>query len=163
MIVRQTWLDERLFGWSRSASRGTSAWGGGHASQLPSGITSPDASDDEDDGGDYEHVFGLLPSDGDGSPSRARSRSVRSSYADLQSLKISPAIASGASLGDDQNHSPTSEGNGLHLRHGAHRERRSSLNDQVSVERISALERAESFREATDELNEENNRRKHEE
>ena len=27
----QTWLDETLFGWTRSARRGTSAWAGSHA------------------------------------------------------------------------------------------------------------------------------------
>lgn len=160
MRIPQTWLDERLFGWSSNASRGTSAWGG-HASQLPSGVTSPDASDGED-GGDYEHVFGLLPSDGDGSPARVRSRSLRSSYADLQQLKITPAITSGTKVGNGVEHSPTDDGDGLHWRHGTHRERKSSLNDRVSVKRLSAIERDESFKEATEEINEENTIRKHE-
>jgi len=154
-----TWLDERLFGWSRSASRGTSAWDG-HSSQMPSRVASPNASDSED-GGDYEHVLGYLPSDADGTPSHLQSRSLRSSYADLQQLKYTPISASGASTrGEETSISPTDE-NGLHHRPG-HRERRESLNDGVSVERIGAIDRDETFKEATEDINQENIHRKHE-
>jgi len=154
-----TWLDERLFGWSRSASRGTSAWDG-PGSQIPSQVASPNASDSED-GGDYEHVLGYLPSDVDGTPSRLQSRSLRSSYADLQSLKFTPMTASGASArGEETSISPT-DGSGLHHRLG-HRERRESLNDGVSVERIGEIDRDETFKEATEDINQENIHRKHE-
>lgn len=82
-----TWLDERLFGWSRSAHRGTSAWGGGLSSLDTSRAASPDISDDED-GGDYDNVIAYLGvyTNSNGTP-RTRSRSLRGSYADLQALK----------------------------------------------------------------------------
>ncbi|THH06772.1 hypothetical protein EW145_g3859 [Phellinidium pouzarii] len=152
--THQTWLDERLFGWSRSAARGTSAWSG-NASQEPSRVGSPDMSDDDEDDGDYEHVLGYLPSDGDGTPSRLRSRSVRSSYADLQQLKTTPVVASGASARYD-----VGLGGDL-FRDSQHRERKGTLNDGVPVERIAVVDRDETFREATDEINEENDRIKH--
>jgi glycerol-3-phosphate O-acyltransferase/dihydroxyacetone phosphate acyltransferase len=158
--ARKTWLDERLFGWSRSAKRGTSAWGG-FSSHEASRAATPDASDSEE--GDYEHVLGYLPSDGDGTPSRVRSRSLRSSYADLQQLKHHSNAASGvvAASGRANDHADPAEISGLLMRHG-HRERRSSLNDGVALERIGALDREESFREATEDINQENSTRKHE-
>src|SRR6266446_10402484 len=52
-----TWIDERLFGWSRSATRGTSAWGG-NVEDL-SRVNTPDDSDEEDTG-DYDNVVGLV-------------------------------------------------------------------------------------------------------
>lgn len=81
-----TWLDERLFGWSRSAARGTSAWGG-PPSQMPSRSGTPDVSDSEEDGGDYEHVLGYVPSD-----FASRPPSQRGSFADLQQLKMSNGL-----------------------------------------------------------------------
>lgn len=150
-------MDERLFGWSRSANRGTNGWG---ASEQPSRVTSPSGSDDEDQG-DYEYVLGYLPSDGDGTPSRLRSRSVRSSYADLQQLKSTPVHTTGAILREEPVHVPGDE-SGLHYRSSQHRDRRASLNDDVPVERIGALDPAEPFKEATKDINEENVQRKHE-
>lgn len=126
---------------------------------MPSRVASPTASDSED-GGDYEHVLGYLDH-ADGTPSRFSSRSLRSSYADLQQLKFTPIAASGASTrGEETSISPTDE-SGLHHRLG-HRERRGSLNDGVSVERIRAIDRDEPFKEATEDINQENIHRKHE-
>ena len=128
---------------------------------MPSRIASPNASESEDEG-DYEHILGYLDN-ADGTPSRLQSRSLRSSYADLQQLKITPITASGAKTrgrGKETSISPTDE-NGLHHRLG-HRERRESLNDGVSVERIGAIDRDESFKEATEDINQENIHRKHE-
>ncbi|KAH8117421.1 glycerol-3-phosphate O-acyltransferase [Phellopilus nigrolimitatus] len=159
LVHPMTWLDERLFGWSRSADRGTSAWGG-QISQQPSTVGSPNITDDEEDGGDYEHVLGFLPSDGDGTPSRRRSRSLRSSYADLQQLKTTPAIATGASARYGAGLSPSDAFD--HFRGSQHRERKGSLNDGVLVERLGAVDRDETFKEATDNINEENNQRKNE-
>jgi glycerol-3-phosphate O-acyltransferase / dihydroxyacetone phosphate acyltransferase len=75
----KTWIDERLFGWSRSATRGTSAWAG---SQDISRVPTPDISDDEDSG-DYDNVLGYLPVY-EGRSNRSR----QSSFADLQKLKM---------------------------------------------------------------------------
>lgn len=77
-----TWLDERLFGWSHSATRGTNAWSG-DAPHPAEGDES-----DESDSGDYEHVIAYLPEPVNGSP-----RSRANSYADLQKLKLAPCSA----------------------------------------------------------------------
>ncbi|CAE7155235.1 unnamed protein product [Rhizoctonia solani] len=91
LVHPMKWLDERLFGWSHSARRGTSVWAGGAPSHGPSAVPSPEASDNEDNG-DYEHVLGYLPQLGvkDGTRSTGRSRST--SYADLQSIRKGDAI-----------------------------------------------------------------------
>lgn len=80
-----TWLDERLFGWSRSARRGSSAWGGPSSttgSVEPSRHGTPDVSDDED-AGDYDNVLRYLP----GYEKETKARSRQHSYADLQQLR----------------------------------------------------------------------------
>ncbi|KAF8582673.1 glycerol-3-phosphate O-acyltransferase [Ramaria rubella] len=79
-----TWLDERLFGWSRSAHRGTSAWGGPSSLDTSQAAT-PDNSDDEE--GDYDNVIDYLGSYVGTSTSRSKSKSLRGSYADLQQFK----------------------------------------------------------------------------
>ncbi|PAV23717.1 glycerol-3-phosphate O-acyltransferase [Pyrrhoderma noxium] len=138
LVHPMTWLDERLFGWSRSASRGTSAWAGQDVVSVEqSSPSSSETSDEEEGRGDYESVLKYLPVDGDGTPSRARSRSMRSSYADLQQLKAAPAIATG-----------------VNSRYG-------TLNDGVPVVRIGEIDRDDTFEHATDVLNEENEKRKH--
>lgn len=122
---------------------------------MPSRVTSPNVSDSED-GGDYEHVLGFLPSDAVETPLR----SLRGSYADLQQLKTAPSTTLGInSRSADGETSPT-DGFGIHHRHG-HRERRESLTDGVPVERIGALNRVETFKEATEDLNKENTQRRH--
>lgn len=81
-----TWVDERLFGWSRSAGRGTSVWSGYDSSR----VGTPDESDDEDSG-DYDNILGLIPGYyAGGEPLRkVSSRSRNSSYADLSRLRMS--------------------------------------------------------------------------
>ncbi|KAH9001300.1 glycerol-3-phosphate O-acyltransferase [Lactarius akahatsu] len=141
-----SWLDERLFGWSRSAGRGTSAWAD-PPSKSPdiSRPTSPDASDGEDTG-DYDTVLGVLRSDdGHVTPNRARSRSHHGSYADLQKLRMTE-VQGQLPKGPAEPGSPTESG--LHRR-----QRRASLSDRVTVERIGALDRQEPFNECTDDIN----------
>ena len=88
MLFHQTWLDERLFGWSKSANRGTSAWAGATRSQEISRAATPDSSEDEEVA-DYDNVLGYLPAY-EGTPhGHHRSRSKQSSYADLQKLRMS--------------------------------------------------------------------------
>ncbi|KAF8636629.1 hypothetical protein AX17_003438 [Amanita inopinata Kibby_2008] len=82
-----TWIDERLFGWSRSAKRGTSAWGGSFVDDG-SRIGTPDDTDDEDTG-DYDNVIGIIPMNED-FLSVQKTRSRQSSYADLQKLRLAP-------------------------------------------------------------------------
>lgn len=176
LVHPMTWLDERLFGWSRSAKRGTSAWAGATRSQDISRAPSPDASDDEDSG-DYDNVLGILPGEGYLTPNRHRSRSHHSSYADLQKLRmtatplpvqgratLSPHLAL-QSLHPAEDHThvagATSEeaespvnGNSLHHRQ-THRDRKASLSDGVAVERIAALNPEERFQDCTRDINEE--------
>jgi len=147
------WLDERLFGWSRRSGRGTNA----RAGLLPrsrdiSRGASPDVSDD-DDTGDHDNVFGILRSDdGHVTPNRAGSRSHDGSYADLQKLRMAAGVQGQSQSPSSsmlvQPGSPTEGG----LRR---RERRASLSDRVTVERIGALDPREQFKNCTEDINEE--------
>lgn len=133
-----TWLDERIFGWSRSSKRGTSAWGGtsGTGSEYPSRIGTPHESDDEE-AGDYDNVIGLLNvHHEEHHPKSAKARSRQNSYADLQRLRMAPLSAQGVP-------SPT-----IH-----HRERRHSLTDDFSVARIATVDQQELFADVTEDLN----------
>jgi glycerol-3-phosphate O-acyltransferase/dihydroxyacetone phosphate acyltransferase len=130
------WLDERLFGWSRSSARGTSAWGG--ISAEGSRIGTPNDSEDED-AGDYEDVISLLPTSTDQKVSKPRSR--QSSYADLQRLRLSALSASSNPNSPTENRMP--------------RQRKASLSDGVPVERIAAVDPSEQFDDATQGLNDE--------
>ncbi|KAI0082693.1 glycerol-3-phosphate O-acyltransferase [Panus rudis PR-1116 ss-1] len=144
-----TWLDERLFGWSRSATRGTSAWAGG--STEISRAATPDISDDEE--GDYDNLLGYL--EGKGLSSRTRSRSQQASYADLQKLrKLSNAASTNPPVVQISGVDTGADGEGLHMRHGP-RNRRASLTDTVPVERIGAVDREEPLQQATTEINQE--------
>ena len=181
-MIMQTWLDERLFGWSKSSRRGTSAWAGGSRSQDPSRAPTPEGSDDEDTG-DYDDLLGIVRPEGSLTPSRGRSRSQHGSYADLQRLR-SNGNGNGhgngnvpkpfASLSSEpeaedrpiEHHSSAvnlvEEAEGLHHRE-THR-RRSSLMDGVSVERIGPLDRQEGFKDCTNDLHrevEERRKREH--
>ncbi|KIY50875.1 glycerol-3-phosphate O-acyltransferase [Fistulina hepatica ATCC 64428] len=155
-----TWLDERLFGWSRSAKRGTSAWLG-HAD--PSSHTaSPDNSDDED-GGDYDNVLGLVQ----GKSSTGYGRSRQSSYADLHKLRtrnVPPQPQPASSTSTSAMSSPIvveSETEGeTHDSPLRHRVRKPSLSDRIPVKRIAAVDRHEQFPEATSDLNQEAEQRK---
>ncbi|KAJ3725989.1 glycerol-3-phosphate O-acyltransferase [Lentinula raphanica] len=149
LIHPMTWIDERLFGWSRSANRGTSAWAGSIVEET-SQVGTPDDSDDSD-AGDYDHVIGLVPGHDDHISSKTRSRN--SSYADLQRLRLSSlAQTTGADIPFRIASSPDDEG--LHIRAG-HRTRKESLSDGVSVQRLAAVDRKEPFPDATGDLNEE--------
>ncbi|EGO18598.1 hypothetical protein SERLADRAFT_443932 [Serpula lacrymans var. lacrymans S7.9] len=83
LIHPMTWIDERLFGWSRSGKHGTSAWGGSTPNHEISRPQTPDESDNEDHG-DYDHVVNFIPSYEDQSKPRSR----QGSYADLQRLRM---------------------------------------------------------------------------
>lgn len=141
-----TWLDERLFGWSRSAHRGNNVWDGGTPTMELSRAATPDVSDSGEEG-DYDNVIAYLGSyTGLNSAYRTRSRSLRGSYADLQSLKLKdPAVndtgwKKGASRELDEVRShPMEIGSGANLQqHGQRtspRVRKSSLSDSVPVEK----------------------------
>lgn len=129
-----TWIDERLFGWSHSATRGTSAWSG---NDDTSRLNTPDYSDDEDTG-DYEDIVGLLNDEQHQTTHKSRSR--QSSYADLQRLRLGPLTA------QKMNHEDLDS-------RLTHRTRRASLSDGVSVTRIAAVDRKEPFDAATQDLN----------
>lgn len=114
-----TWIDERLFGWSRSAKRGTSVWGGLSGDEA-SRVGTPDDTDDEDSG-DYDDVVGVLPSEEQQSLGQKSSR--QSSFADLQRLRLSPYSSSslgllkGTTPTTPTKESPTSTDGGLRIRH----------------------------------------------
>ena len=180
--ARQTWLDERLFGWSRSARRGTSAWAGTRSHEISRAAT-PDASDEED-APDYDDLL-AVPGGLDGAHSlAARPRSQRSSYADLQRLRrsssaaapangngllqpLSPTSTSASSStalaspsdGKDKDKDRDADGEGLHFR-GQTRPRKPSLSDNVPVEVIGQVDPTEPFGEATSDLNEEMEKRR---
>lgn len=143
-----TWIDERLFGWSRSAKRGTSAWEG--IADDGSRVGSPDDTDDEDTG-DYDDVVGLIPGAEDQFNSAHKSRSRQSSYADLQRLRLSPLQHVSATSSEPL---PAESSEGLHFRQN-HRTRRESLSDGVPVLRIAAASRQEPFVDVTHGLNDE--------
>jgi len=152
LIHPMTWIDERLFGWSRTAKRGTSVWGGNTPSQDHSRPATPVLEEsDEEDHGDYDHVIGYLPAYEDASRNKLRSR--QGSYADVQRLRMTsvhqaapPSTSSGIQATDSHS---------LHMRP---RQRKPSLSDLVSVERIATLDRQEPFPNATADLNEESGR-----
>lgn len=163
--VSQTWIDERVFGWSRSAHRGTNAWAGIDESR----VGTPDFSEEED-GGDYEDVVGLIPSHDDLS-SITKPRSRNSSYADLQKLRMTagrgnPSLTvptwSAGNSGPSSPLSPTSEMDGIHFRQkNNHHARKHSLSDGISVQRLATVEKGEPFEEATEKLNTEADTIKH--
>lgn len=202
LVHPMTWLDERLFGWSRSARRGTSAWGGytTASSRAASRPASPDVSDDEDHG-DYDNVINYLPSivgdaiTGLGFGKVKTPRSARGSFADLPSVRraegdraarLSVSHQSGLNTYSPRTPGTASGWNNLSpldtsrtprrsqppspylstkpmppsptlsTQSGGVRRRKMSLTDAVPVERIGKLDQTETFEEATDELNQEN-------
>ncbi|KZT11387.1 glycerol-3-phosphate O-acyltransferase [Laetiporus sulphureus 93-53] len=157
LVHPMTWLDERLFGWSRSAWRGTSAWSGSRSRDI-SRAPSPSLSEEEEEG-DYDNVIGFL--DGRAQSARPRSRSQQTSFADLQKLRNGngtatntthfPTVASGTDVSEADY-----DKDGLHMRtRTGSRTRKASLENTVPVERIGELDRQETFREATADLNKE--------
>ncbi|KAF9820211.1 hypothetical protein IEO21_01644 [Rhodonia placenta] len=151
LVHPMTWLDERLFGWSRSASRGTSAWSGSR-SHDNSRVQSPDASDDEE--GDYDNVLGYLERRGSSAP-REGPRSQRTSYANLHKMH-SDTSSSAAPFPPAASGAEAVETDGLQFRpRKGSRTRKASLETTIPVERIGELDRQEKFCEATEELNHE--------
>ena len=144
-----TWLDERLFGWSRSAKRGTSVWGG--SSEHPSRAATPSISDDEETG-DYDDVIGLLSPPEEQLSSSGNPRSRQSSYADLQRLRVAPPSRIQTSQ-TPLDISTTDDASPTQLHHRI-RSRRPSLSKGVPVSRIAAEDPHESFPDATQNLNE---------
>ncbi|KAG9318451.1 glycerol-3-phosphate O-acyltransferase [Chiua virens] len=149
LIHPMTWLDERLFGWSRTATRGTSAWGGNTPSHELSRPGTPGLDEsDEEDHGDYDHVIGYLPAYE--AASRIKPRSRQGSYADLKRLRMMTTAQTTSSNGSSG--IQVSDSQTLHMRH---RQRRESLSDLVPVERIASVDKQETFPNATAGLNEE--------
>jgi glycerol-3-phosphate O-acyltransferase/dihydroxyacetone phosphate acyltransferase len=178
LVHPMTWLDERLFGWSRSSRRGTSAWLGSQSGDTTRHGT-PEHSDGED-AADYEHVLSALTPSGSLSPQHSRSRA--GSYADLQRLRLSKPgtrqaatlrIPGSATAGSSSGASPQSASSATDSPQTiastvdgsvpsspesptkTRRPRKSSLNDGVFVSRLAAVPRRESFDLATKELNRE--------
>ena len=150
LIHPMTWIDERLFGWTRSSKRGTSAWSG---IEDPSRANTPDESDEED-AGDYDDVIGLIPPNDD----QDKTRSRQNSYADLQRLRMNSASATIHPLKSDDKSSNTNMDRQLDQPEDSsrllHRPRRSTLSDDVPVESIAAIDPTMTFSDATESLNE---------
>jgi glycerol-3-phosphate O-acyltransferase/dihydroxyacetone phosphate acyltransferase len=145
-----TWIDERLFGWSRSSKRGTSVWNG---VEDPSRTNTPEESDEED-AGDYDDVVGLIPPNDD----QDKSRSRQNSYADLQRLRQDSAsfthplksdVKASNTLNMDRQLEKPEESSRL-----LHRPRKSTLSSDVPVESIAAIDPTMAFSDATESLNE---------
>lgn len=152
LIHPMTWIDERLFGWSRSAKCGTSAWGESTPTQDSSRPVTPDLSDDEDHG-DYDHAVNYISAYEDASRHKVRSR--QGSYADLQRLRMTATTQQSASSSSSSLRPNDSQA--LHMRQGS-RQRKQSLSDLVPVERIGSVDRQETFEDATTSLNKEASR-----
>jgi len=155
LVHPMTWLDERLFGWPRRA-RGGYLWGDSESDS--SHHATPETSEDE--AGDYDDVFGMLR--GYEGISTLRSRSGRSSYADLQQLRHSMADAIGARVSRDREGpvNPTTEKTEGEKQMEVNprqspRERRASLSDSVPVQRIGEVNSHQTFEQMTSILNQE--------
>jgi len=133
-------------------------------------VGSPDISDDEDHG-DYDNVLGFLPNIASSPTGLSRQpKSLRGSFADLPSVKSRENLAplksqpSSPAVNMTPHLSPfvpgDSSGVTLTHRRPSHRERKASLSDNVPVERIGRIDHDETFKEATKELNQENEARR---
>lgn len=129
-------------------------------------MASPDASDEED-APDYDDI--LAVPGGDGLSLSSRPRSQRSSYADLQRLRLTSSAANTngggllsslspveSTVASGEKHADT---DGLHFR-GQTRARKASLSDNVPVGAIGEVDREEPFKDATKDLNSEMKKRK---
>ncbi|KAI6118395.1 glycerol-3-phosphate O-acyltransferase [Pisolithus sp. B1] len=139
LIHPMTWMDERLFGWSRTVRRGTDT--PANSPQIP--------DESEEDCWDYDHVINFIPAYEDASLRKLCGR--QGSYADLRRFRVAsekrttaPIASSGAQISDGQS---------VHIRSRKHKE---TLSDPVPVEYIAAVDTTEDFEEATKGLNEEN-------
>lgn len=129
-------------------------------------VGSPDISDDEDHG-DYDNVIGYLPNIPGSPVSLSRQpKSLRGSFADLPSVRSRENLAppksqpSSPMVTTNPHLSPffSSDGSSGALTHrkAGQRQRKASLSDNVLVERIGRIDHDETFKEATEELNQEN-------
>jgi len=150
LIHPMTWIDERLFGWTRSSKRGTSAWSGVEDSSRGN---TPDETDDED-AGDYDDVVGLIPPNDD----QDKTRSRQNSYADLQRHRLNSASATHPLKSDVKSSNTLNSDRQLdqpeESRRLLHRPRRPTLSDDVPVESIAAIDPTMPFSDATESLNE---------
>ncbi|KAI6023141.1 glycerol-3-phosphate O-acyltransferase [Pisolithus microcarpus] len=127
LIHPMTWMDERLFGWSRTARRGTDT--------PADGPQTPDESEEEDYW-DYDHVINFIPAYECASLGKLRGR--QGSYADLQRLRMGsgnqtsiPVSSSGVQI---------SGGQSVHIRSRKHKEH---LSDLVPVNYITTADQTE--------------------
>ncbi|KZT68981.1 hypothetical protein DAEQUDRAFT_710861 [Daedalea quercina L-15889] len=119
LVHPMTWLDEHLFGWSPSSSRGTSALSGDQ-DESGGGTLSEDEETDEEHG-DYDNVLGYLERRGAES-TRPRSCERNGSYADLQRLRNeSREQFSGAALASVRADGVSADADGIPLRRRADR------------------------------------------
>jgi len=122
-------------------------------------------SDDEDHG-DYDNVIGYLPNIPGSPVSLSRQpKSLRGSFADLPSVRSrenlaplksqpsSPMVTMNPHLSPFV---PSDSSGALTHRKAGQRQRKASLSDNVPVERIGRIDHDETFKEATEELNKEN-------
>lgn len=127
------WLDERIFGWNRSAGLGQSVWGAPSAglgrdrsrSNPPTAPSSPAESDDEQEEADvdYDDVLAVIDngrrysgSSADGWPESPRGGRKRGgkSYVDMQNLR--EGRGEGSPIGIKMSLGEEDEGNRLLLR-----------------------------------------------
>lgn len=127
----------------------------------------PDGSDSDE--GDYEHVVSYLGSyTGDNASYRTRSRSLKGSYADLQSLKTKESVvnspestkselksASGFAFQTRAPEDDLASGPFQNGQREVPRARKSSLSDRIPVEKIGNLPGTDSFQTSTSILNKE--------
>lgn len=152
LIHPMTWIDERLFGWSRSAKRGTSAWSGFSGDEA-SRIGTPDETDEEDTG-DYDNVVGIVAS---GEDLNAKLKSRQSSYADIQRLRHGHGMPSPIAGHESSASALDTFSQDIDILRSTdrHRKRRESLSDNIAVSRIAAIDPREEFGRATQGLNSE--------
>ncbi|KAI6118935.1 glycerol-3-phosphate O-acyltransferase [Pisolithus croceorrhizus] len=138
LIHPMTWMDERLFGWSRTARRGNDT--PANSPQIP--------DESEKDCWDYDHVIDFIPAYEDASLGKLRGR--RGSYADLHRFRVAsekrttaPVASSGAQI---------SGGQSVHRRSRKHKE---TLSDPVPVDYTATVDTTEDFEETAKGLNEE--------
>ena len=107
----QTWLDERLFGWSPTPSTNALAQDGDRSLNTVNDTTTVDPDFSDDEIGDYDDLLGYLSLDG----KKVKSRSKRGSFADLQKVRRPSHTRQETLLVPN----PTLDHDGLHMRTSA--------------------------------------------
>ncbi|WVR05947.1 hypothetical protein IAU60_002974 [Kwoniella sp. DSM 27419] len=95
------WLDERIFGWNRSASVGQSVWSSTkmdkNRSEPSTAPVSPAESDNEEEADvDYDDVLAIIDTRRSGGPGSPRTRRRGRSYHDLTQLKTENGSGGGS-------------------------------------------------------------------